>query len=102
MTRAHKSEGPVATDPSATENTVTRSIAPAYFLSNAPNKIAALDSVRQRKDESTLIARLALEGHAVHATVRGDFLVCKYGLSYYARDFDSLQAIARKLGVVHV
>ncbi len=48
-----------------------------------------------------LIARLALAGHVVHKGQRGDFTVCKYGYSYYAQDFDALQAFTRKLGVTH-
>ncbi len=55
---------------------------------------------RQRKDESTVTAQLALHGHSVHAMLCGDFLVCKYGLSYYAQDFEALQAFAKKLGVM--
>jgi hypothetical protein len=55
---------------------------------------------RQRKAVSTVTAQLALHGHAVHALMCGDFLVCKYGLSYYAQDFEALQAFAKKLGVM--
>ncbi len=47
------------------------------------------------------IARLALEGHAVHTGQSGDFLVCKYGLSRWCSDFAELQAFAKKLGVNH-
>jgi len=54
---------------------------------------------RQRKAVSTVTAQLALHGHAVHAMLCGDFLVCKYGLSYYAQDLQGLQAFAKKLGV---
>ena len=54
---------------------------------------------RQRKAITTLIAELALAGHAVHELRCGDFLVCKYGYSHYAQDFDALQAFARRLGV---
>jgi hypothetical protein len=48
---------------------------------------------------TTLIAELALAGHTVHKLRCGDFLVCKYGYSHYAQDFDALQAFASKLGV---
>ncbi len=57
---------------------------------------------RQRKDESTVIAHLALAGHVVHRGTCCDYTVCKYGLSYYAQDVESLQAFARKLGVCNV
>lgn len=51
------------------------------------------------KAVATQIAVLALVGHAVHPLRCGDFLVCKYGYSHYAQDFDALQSFARKLGV---
>ena len=54
---------------------------------------------RQRKAEATVTAQLALHGHAVNALLCGDFLVCKYGLSFYAQDVEALQAFAKKLGV---
>ena len=54
---------------------------------------------RQRKAIVTQIAELALAGHAVHELRSGDFLVCKYGYSHYAQDFDALQAFALRLGV---
>jgi len=54
---------------------------------------------RNRKAVETQIAVLALAGHAVHELRCGDFLVCKYGYSHYAQDFDALQAFARRLGV---
>lgn len=54
---------------------------------------------RHGKAVATLKAQLALHGHAVHTMQGGDFLVCKYGLSFYAADFEALQAFARKLGV---
>lgn len=54
---------------------------------------------RQRKAIVTQIAELALAGHAVHELRCSDFLVCKYGYSHYAQDFDALQAFARRLGV---
>lgn len=57
---------------------------------------------RSRKAESTVIARLALAGHVVHRGTCCDYIVCKYGLSYYAQDVESLQAFARKLGVCNV
>ena len=55
---------------------------------------------RKSKATATVTAQLALHGHAVHALMCDDFLVCKYGLSYYAQDFEALQAFAKKLGVM--
>ena len=54
---------------------------------------------RQRKATFTQLTELALAGHAVHELRCGDFLVCKYGYSHYAQDFEALQAFARRLGV---
>lgn len=47
------------------------------------------------------IARLALAGHHVIKGDRGDFTVCKYGLTRYCANFAELAAFARKLGVNH-
>ena len=76
---------------------------------NQPAKTNALNTndldfptgQRQRKAVVTQIAELCIYGHAVHALQCGGFLVCKYGLSYYAQDFEALQAFAKKLGVRH-
>ncbi len=48
---------------------------------------------------STLTAKLALAGHAVHQTVDGGFWVSKYNLSYFAKDFADLVGFAKRLGV---
>lgn len=48
---------------------------------------------------ATLIAQLAIAGHAVHISQHGDFLVCKYNWARYCKDFDALQAFARNWGV---
>jgi len=47
----------------------------------------------------TLIAQLALAGHAVHQLRGGDFIVCKYGLTRHCQDFSELQEFAKRLGV---
>ena len=47
------------------------------------------------------ITELGQAGHIVHRGQDGDFLVCKYGLSRYCRDFAQLQVFARQLGVAH-
>jgi len=56
-------------------------------------------NTQNSKAIATQIPELALAGHAVHKLRCGDFLVCKYGYTYYAQDFDALQAFACKLGV---
>ena len=57
--------------------------------------------LRQDKAVANQIAELTRAGHIVHPGQDGDFLVCKYGLSRYCRDFAQLQAFARQLGVAH-
>ena len=54
---------------------------------------------RQRKAITTQIAELAIRGHAVHELKGGGFLVCKYGYTHYAQDFEALQTFAQRLGV---
>ena len=54
---------------------------------------------RQRKDVTTLIAALGIRGHAVHELKGGGFMVCKYGHTHRAQDFEALQAFAQRLGV---
>jgi hypothetical protein len=63
------------------------------------NNLNFATGTRHSKAVATQIAELALAGHAVHKLQCSDFLVCKYGYSHYAQDFDALQAFARRLGV---
>ena len=63
------------------------------------NDLNFATGTRRGKAQATLIAELALAGHAVHKGCSGDYLVCKYGLSRYCQDFEELQAFARRLGV---
>ncbi len=49
---------------------------------------------------TTLCTRLAMAGHHVIKGTKGDFTVCKYGLTRYCADFAELQAFAVKLGVI--
>lgn len=84
MIKPQKSECPAATGQDAEQSN---------------NDLDFATGHRPRQEVATLIAQLAIRGHAVHTMQSGDFLVCKYGLSYYAADFGALQAFARKLGV---
>ncbi len=78
---------------------------------NAPSKVQgdfqntnAVDfptAEQKSKGVAYQIGRLMLAGHAVHKGTDGDFLVCKYGLSRWCKDFAELQAFAKKLGVQH-
>jgi hypothetical protein len=58
------------------------------------------DADLEAKATETLIAKLALAGHTVHAGRAGDFMVTRRGISRHCQDFDSLQAFARQLGVL--
>ena len=88
MSAAHNSECPIAVG--------------QYARNQSTSKQDLPTTQRQRKDESTVIARLALAGHVVH---RGDcdgYTICKWGLSYYAQDLNELTAFATRLGVRNV
>ena len=54
---------------------------------------------RHSKAIATQIAHLAIAGHVVHQLIDGGYLVCKYGYTHHAKNFEALQAFARKLGV---
>ena len=75
---------------------------PAKTYTQNTNDLNFATCKRQRKDESTLIARLALAGHVVHRGNCNDYTVSKWGLSYYAQDFTELSAFAIRLGVRNV
>jgi hypothetical protein len=53
---------------------------------------------RPSKAIATLIAELAIRGHAVHQLQDGGFFVCNHGQSHYAPDFYALQRFAIKVG----
>lgn len=61
----------------------------------------AIQQAQDRKVTATLIAQLALAGHAVHRSQDGGYLVSKFGLTRYCLDFAELQVFAVKLGVNH-
>lgn len=50
---------------------------------------------------ATLIAQLALAGHAVHKAQDGGFIVTKWGQTRYCANLAELAAFARQLGVNH-
>ncbi len=63
------------------------------------HKLDSATTTQHSKAITALLAELVLAGHTVHKLRCSDFLVCKYGYSHYAQDFDALQAFAFKLGV---
>ena len=75
---------------------------PAKTYTQNTNDLNFATCKRQRKDESTLIARLALAGHVVYRGNCNDYTVCKWGLSFYAQDLAELSAFAIRLGVRNV
>lgn len=75
-----KAQSPAATGLSADENTST--------------------GILGQKRETTLIARFAMKGAAVHRLADGGFLVAQWGLSRHCVDFASLMAFARQMGVI--
>lgn len=56
--------------------------------------------VLAEKHERTLIAQLALRGHAAHKLERGGYLVCWQGCSRHCGDLESLEAFARQVGAI--
>lgn len=54
----------------------------------------------EAKATATLIAKLALAGHTVHAGKAGDYLVSRWGMSRHCQDLESLQTFADRLGVL--
>jgi hypothetical protein len=59
----------------------------------------AIQQAHDTKAIATQLARLALAGHHVIKGERGDYTVCKYGMTRYCANFAELQAFALKLGV---
>ena len=69
------------------------------LTTDTTNDLNFATGTQHGKALATLIAQLAIAGHAVHISQHGDFLVCKYNWARYCKDFDALQAFARQLGV---
>ena len=59
----------------------------------------AIQQAPDGKAIATQLAELAIAGHVVHKLIDGGYLVCKYGMTRYCKDFAELQAFARQLGV---
>jgi hypothetical protein len=74
---------------------------PGGNRAKATNKSDTTEFNALDKPAATLIAKLAFKGHVVHSCMDGSFIVCKYGMSHYAQDFDELKAFAKKLGVLN-
>jgi hypothetical protein len=68
---------------------------------NNPNFRTANDDEQppDGKVIDTLIAKLAIAGHAVHQGHCGDFTVGRWGMSRYCQDAKALKAFAAQVGV---
>lgn len=87
----HKSESRGGARQVAKRNTDT---------ADSATSIATLQA-RDRSGVGRQIVALALAGHQVIRGDRNDYIVSKYGMAKYCRDFAELVAFARKLGVNH-
>lgn len=72
---------------------------PAETYKLSANDLDYPTGKRLRKEEATLLARLALTGHVVHRGRCNDYTVCKYGYAQYCQDLIELHAFAMRLGV---
>ena len=72
----------------------------AAFETNTDAIYSIADVAPTSKEVATLIAQLALVGHAVHKGQHGDYLVSKHSLSKWCQDFKALQDFAKQLGVI--
>ena len=63
------------------------------------NEITSTNILDQKR-ETTLMARFAMKGAAVHRLADGGFIVAQWGLSRHCVDFASLMAFARQMGVM--
>ena len=75
-----KAQSPVAAGLSANENTST--------------------NILDQKRETTLMARFAMKGAAVHRLADGGYVVAQWGMSRHCVDFAALVGFARQMGVI--
>lgn len=80
MQTTQKAQSPAATGLSANENTNTEILDP--------------------KRETTLMARFAMKGAAVHRLADGGFIVAQWGMTRHCADFAALVGFARQMGVM--
>ena len=80
MHTTQKAQSPAATGLSANENTST--------------------NILDQKRETTLMARFAMKGAAVHRLADGGFIVAQWGLTRHCADFAALVGFARQMGVL--
>ena len=66
---------------------------------NTTNDLNFATGTRHSKAIAMQVAHLVMAGHTVHQLKDGGYLVCKYGYTHHAPDFEALQSFARRLGV---
>ena len=69
------------------------------LTTDTTNDLNFATGTRHSKAIATQVAELALRGHEVHQLTDGGYLVCKYGYTHHAPDFEALQAFTQRLGV---
>ncbi|MDI3510820.1 MAG: hypothetical protein PWQ61_1585 [Betaproteobacteria bacterium] len=85
MSAPQKAQSPAATGQSAEQIT---------------DVLIVADAAEHRKRMATLVAKLALRGHAVHTTAEGGFLVCWHGYVRHCPDIVALEAFAKQVGAL--
>lgn len=80
-----KAQSPVAAGRSASQEAV---------------ELIVSQPVDDGKAEATLMAQLALRGHATHKLASRGFLVVWQGYSRHCSDIEALEAFARQVGAV--
>ena len=74
---------------------------PAETNTQNTNDLDFATGSRNSKEESNMIARLAMAGHSVHPLREDGYLVSKWGYVFHADDLDDLEAFAVRVGVCH-
>lgn len=69
------------------------------IITQTADVVGLAQPLEERKREATLMAKLALRGHAVHRTADG-YLVCRHGYVKHCTDLDALEGFARIVGAV--
>lgn len=73
---------------------------PAKLNTKTSLILGSIQGADDSKAIANQIARLALAGHYVIKGDRGDFTVCKYGLTRYCANLAELATFARQIGAL--
>lgn len=83
------------------KKTPTHDQAHGAFENHITNGLDYTTGQRNSKAEANLRAILALNGHSVYVLRTDGYLISKWGYTHHARDIESLEAFAVKLGAFH-